>query len=137
MPELKTRARRASVSKFLNAIDDESIRAASRTIATIMKQATKASPRMWGAGIVGFGTRTITYAGGREAEWMRVAFAPRKGKITLYIGLGFDGSRALQARLGKHTRRGGCIHIKSLSDIHLPTLKKLVGDSVRQFAKRQ
>jgi len=136
MGELKTRTRRASVSKFLNAIGDDQIRADSRTIAAIMKQATKASPRMWGPGIVGFGTRTITYANGREADWLRVAFAPRKNKITLYISRGFSGYEGLRARLGKHTGGGICIHIKSLSDIHLPTLKKLVGDSVRQFDKR-
>jgi hypothetical protein len=137
MGELKTRARRASVSKFLNAIGDDRIRADSRKIVAIMKQATKASPRMWGSGMVGFGTRTITYADGRAAEWLRVAFAPRKRKITLYISRGFSGYSGLRARLGKHTGGGSCIHIKSLSDIHLPTLKKLVRDSVRQFDRRR
>ncbi|HEX7139458.1 MAG TPA: DUF1801 domain-containing protein [Vicinamibacterales bacterium] len=136
MAEPKTKAKRASVGKFLKSIKDDRVRADSRTIAAIMKQATKASPKMWGSGIVGFGTRTIKYAGGRETEWMRVAFAPRKGKVTLYISRGFPDYGKLRARLGKHTGGGVCIHIKSLADIDLQTLRKLVGESVKDRVKR-
>jgi hypothetical protein len=67
---------------------------------------------------------------------MRVAFAPRKGKVTLYVSTGFDGYRELRAKLGKHTGGKGCIHIKTLSDIDLATLKKLVDESVREPRKR-
>ncbi len=136
MSEPKTRATRASASKFLKAIKDDRIRADCRTIAAIMRRATKASPKVWGTNIVGFGTRRIKYAGGREADWMRVAFAPRKGKVTLYISSGFEGYRELRAKLGKTTGGKGCIHIRRLSDIDLPTLRKLVGDSVRNLDKR-
>ena len=132
----KTRPTGASVSRFLNAIRDDRLRADCRTVAGIMKRATNARPKLYGSSIVGFGTRTITYAGGRVGEWPRVAFAPRAGKFTLYISSGFDGYRGLRARLGKHTGGKSCIHIKSLSDIHLPTLRKLVGDSVKQFDRR-
>jgi hypothetical protein len=96
-----------------------------------MKQATRANPKMWGSGIVGFGTRTIKYAGGREAEWMRIAFAPRKDRITLYVNSGFTGFRGLRAKLGKTSGGKGCIHIKRLTDVHLPTLRKLVVQSIR------
>lgn len=131
MAELKTRPTGASVTSFLNAIKDDRLRADCRTIAGLMKQATKARPRMLGASIVGFGTRMITYADGREGEWPRVAFAPRTGKVTLYVSSGFTGYRGLRARLGKHTGGKSCIHVKSLSDIHLPTLRKLITESVK------
>ena len=131
MAEPKTRPTGASVTSFLNAIKDDRLRADCRTIAGLMKQATKARPRMLGASIVGFGTRTITYADGREGAWPRVAFAPRTGKVTLYVGSGFTGYRGLRARLGKHTGGKSCIHVKSLSDIHLPTLRKLITKSVK------
>ena len=136
MGEPKTRATGASVSRFLKSIKDDRIRAECRTIAGIMRQATKSRPKLWGSNIVGFGTRRITYASGREAEWMRVAFAPRKGKVTLYVNSGFEGYRQLRARLGRTTGGKGCIHIKTLSDIHLPTLRRLVGASVKDFDKR-
>jgi hypothetical protein len=100
MNQPKTRLTRASAGKFLSSIKDPKRREDCRTIAAIMKQVTRANPRMWGSGIVGFGTRTIKYAGGREAEWMRIAFAPRKDRI-------------------------------ALTDVHLPTLRKLAVQSIR------
>lgn len=131
MYEPKTRLTRASAGRFLRSIKDPKRRDDCRTIAAIMKQATRANPTMWGSGIVGFGTRTIKYAGGREAEWMRIAFAPRKDRITLYVNSGFTGFRGLRAKLGKTSGGKGCIHIKSLTDVHLPTLRKLVVQSIR------
>ena len=136
MSELKTKPTRASVANLLKSIEDDRLRADCRTIAGIMKKATKASPKIWGANIVGFGTYKMKCASGRELDWMRVAFAPRKGKITLYIRGGFDGYSELRARLGAHTGGKGCLHIKSLSDIHLPTLQKLVGASVKSLDRR-
>jgi hypothetical protein len=94
-----------------------------------MQAATKARPRMWGTGIVGFGAYTLVYASGKKADWPVIAFAPRKQNIALYLaGLGqFDD---LLAKLGKHTHSKGCLYINNLSEIHLPTLKKLVRSSV-------
>jgi hypothetical protein len=39
------------------------------------------------------------------------------------------------ARLGKHTCGKACIYIKRLSDVHLPTLKKLINGSVKHMRK--
>jgi len=133
MAELKTRPTGVSVSGFLQSIKDDRIRADCKTIAAIMKQATKANPKLWGSNLVGFGTRRIKYAGGREADWMRIAFAPRKDKITLYVNSGFKGYRDLRAKLGKTSGGKACIHIRSLSDVDLPTLRKLVAHSIKNF----
>jgi hypothetical protein len=133
MAELKTRPTGVSVSGFLQSIKDDRIRADCKTIAAIMKQATKANPKLWGSNLVGFGTRRIKYAGGREADWMRIAFAPRKDKITLYVNSGFKGYRDLRAKLGKTSGGKACIHIRSLSDVDLPTLRKLVAHSIKNL----
>jgi hypothetical protein len=39
---------------------------------------------MWGAVIVGFGTRLIQYAGGREADWLLIAFATQTESHALH-----------------------------------------------------
>ena len=129
MGEAKTRLTGASVDKFLDAIENEQVRDDCRTIAGIMEKAAKAPPRMWGPSIVGFGTRRTTYASGREAEWMLTAFSPRKQNITLYLGH-LDEQRDLLDKLGTHACGKGCLYIKRLSDVHLPTLTKLVKSSV-------
>jgi hypothetical protein len=131
MSEPKTRPTGASVEAFLDAIPDEQMRADCRTIAGLMEKATKAKPRMWGATIVGFGTMRYQYAGGRAADWMLVAFSPRKQNITLYLTGGFEGRHELLSRLGSHSCGASCVYIKRLSDVHLPTLRKLITSSVR------
>jgi hypothetical protein len=135
MAELKTKRNDASVGDFLDAIKDEQVRKDCLAIADIMQKATKAKPQMWGAGIVGFGSRRYKYASGREIDWMLIAFSPRKQNITLYISSGFEGYDELTAKLGKHSCGKGCLYIKRLSDVHLPTLKKLINASVKHMLK--
>ena len=135
MAEAKTKANRASVDTFLESIEDDQVRDDCRAIAGIMQQATKARPEMWGSSIVGFGRRTCTYANGRQADWMLTAFSPRKQNITLYLFPDFEDRDDLMAGLGKHSSGKGCLYIKRLSDVHVPTLKKLVRASVQHGLK--
>jgi hypothetical protein len=130
MAGIKTKLKTSSVEDFLSAIEDDQVRADCRTIARVMEQATKTKPRMWGKNIVGFGNCTYRYADGRQMEWMLVAFSPRKQYIAVYTYPEVKGRKELVARLGKCSAGKSCINIKRLSDIHLPTLKKLVDASV-------
>jgi hypothetical protein len=135
MAEIKTKLNDASVDDFLNSIKDEQVRKDCWTIVEIMQEATKAKPQMWGSSIVGFGSYHYKYASGREGDWMLTAFSPRKQNITLYIYADFEGRDELMAQLGKHSCSKACIYIKRLSDVHLPTLKKLVKGSVKHMLK--
>jgi hypothetical protein len=135
MAELKTKKTAKSVSAFLTAIEDDQIRKDSKTVAALMQKVTKAKPAMWGTNLVGFGSVRLKYASGRELDWMLTAFAPRKSNITLYLMSGFAQHEALMAKLGKHSRGQGCLHIKRLSDVHLPTLTKLITASVKHVQK--
>jgi hypothetical protein len=131
MAEPKTKASQASVDDFLGAIANEQIRADCQAIVELMQSATKSKPQLWGTSIVGFGRYRLPSASGREADWPLIAFSPRKQNITLYLHLGgLEVDEALSEKLGKYTRGKGCLYIKKLADVHLPTLKKLVRDSV-------
>jgi hypothetical protein len=132
MAEAKTKPTDQSVASFIKKIPDPQTREDCFAIAKLMEEATRSEPRMWGAAIVGFGTRSIQYAGGREDDWPLLAFSPRKQNLTLYVMTRSDGHAELVKKLGKHKVSGGCLHIKRLSDIDLPTLKKLLRESVRQ-----
>lgn len=135
MAELKTKLNNASVDDFLNAIKDEQVRQDCWAITEMMQQATKAAPKMWGTSIVGFGSYRYKYSNGREMDWMQIAFSPRKQNITLYIATGFEERDELLAQLGNHSCGKGCLYIKRLSDVHLPTLKKLIKASVKHVLK--
>lgn len=132
MAEAKTRPTSQSVAKFIKGQPDPQRREDCSTIARLMSEATGAEPQMWGSSIVGFGTRPIKYAGGREADWPIMGFSPRKQNLTLYIGLRDEFDPELMAKLGKHSMGKGCLYIKRLSDVHMPTLKKLIKTSAKK-----
>ena len=135
MAEPKTTLTRASVEAFLDTLPDEQTRADCRTIAALMGRATAADAEMWGRSIVGFGRKTLTYANGKQAEWMLIAFSPRKRAITLYLG-DFAERRALLDKLGSHScGDGGCVYVKRLADVHLPTLEKLFKVAAKHSAR--
>jgi hypothetical protein len=129
--ERKTTLTGKSVEDFIDSLDGEQVRDDCRTLAAIMTRATRAKPEMWGSSIVGFGRYWWTGAGGKQVEWMITAFAPRKANLTVYLWPQFDGRQELLAKLGKHSCGKGCVYIKRLSDVHVPTLEKLIRESVR------
>ena len=89
MAELKTKVGDRSVARFLQGIQDERRRADCQMVLEIMKQVTRAEPRMWGGGIVGFGDYHYKYASGREGDTFLVGFSPRKQNLTLYFSAGY------------------------------------------------
>jgi hypothetical protein len=138
MAENKTTPNDQDVEQFLNSVEDERKRKDSFTILELMQQVTGLEPRMWGSSIVGFGSYHYTYASGRQGDMMLAGFAPRKQNLTLYNMGGFERYDELLKKLGKHTTGKGCLYIKRLDDIDVPTLKNLIEESfkhVRQLAK--
>ena len=138
MAENKTTPNDQDVEQFLNSVDDERKRKDSFTILELMKQVTGREPRMWGSSIVGFGSYHYTYESGREGDMPLAGFSPRKQNLTLYNMGGFERYDDLLKKLGKHTTGKGCLYIKRLDDVDLPTLKSLIEESfkhVKQKAK--
>ena len=88
---------------------------------------------MWGPSIVGFGTYRYKYASGREGDWPITSFSPRKNDLTLYVMMGFERHPELMEKLGKHSTTKSCLYIKRLSDIHVPTLKKLIKTGIKEL----
>lgn len=136
MAELKTKLNDASVDDFINGVEDEARREDCRTIAELMSRITGEEPKMWGASIVGFGTYHYKYASGREGDWMKMGFSPRKQNLTLYIMDGFDKYDELMAKLGKHKTGKSCLYVKRLSDIDMKVLEKLINASASHFDRK-
>ncbi len=100
-----------------------------------MKRITKANPKMWGPGMVGFGSYHYKYASGREGDWFLTGFAPRKQNLTLYIMSGFERYSALLKRLGKHKIAKSCLYVKRLDDVDMDVLTQLIEESVAYVRK--
>ena len=136
MAELKTKRNERSVTAFLDRIADEGKRRDAYAVLALMRQVTKSKPVMWGTSIVGFGRYRYEFESGRVGEWFLAGFSPRKQSLTLYIMAGFTGYGELLRKLGKHGTGGSCLYLKTLDDVHMPTLKKLVSESVKHMKKR-
>ena len=137
MAELKTKPTEASVKEFLNQIPDKERRDDCFAIAKMMEEATGAKPKMWGPSIVGFGSFHYKYDSGREGDWLLTGFSPRKNDLTLYLMMGFEQHGELMQQLGKYKTSKSCLYIKRLSDVHAPTLKKLIKASLKQLREYQ
>lgn len=125
--ELKTKETGASVSEFINSIENSQQKEDSKAIDKLMQELTGDMPKMWGASIVGYGSETLKYESGRELDWFKIGFSPRKQTMTLYvIKAEEDKYSDLLSKLGKHTVSKGCLYFKKLSDIDENVLRQLI-----------
>jgi hypothetical protein len=123
----KTKPTTASAEEFLSSIDNEQKRDDSFVLLEMMKKASKEEPVLWSNSFVGFGIKRYkSPATGREADWMRIGFAPRKTNLSLYFGVYVDALGAALEKLGKYKAGMGCLYINKLADIDLKVLKRMI-----------
>ena len=101
-----------------------------------MKEVTQEKPVMWGTSIIGFGTYHYKYASGREADWLKVGFSPRKRSLTVYLAPGLDDIEDLREQMGKHRVGKGCLYINKLSDVNTDVLKLIIKKSIEVLEQR-
>ena len=130
MAELKTKPTTASVTAFVNAVDDPGKRRDMRKIGAMMRRATGSRARMWGPGIVGYGVYEY-----HRGEWMLTGYAPRKQALTVYIMSGFAHFKPLLKKLGTYKTGKSCLYIKRLADVDESVLEELIKRSVAAMRK--
>jgi Domain of unknown function (DU1801) len=127
MAEIKTKPTSSSVDDFINSVKDEQKRKDSFVILEMMKRAIGEEPKMWGSSIIGFGNvRLKSPATGREVDWFRIGFSPRKANLSLYISGDIKKFDAALKKLGKHKTSVGCLYINKLADVDLKVLKGMI-----------
>lgn len=138
MTELKTQKNQASVSQFIAAVEDEQKRKDSEELLQIFAEVTKEKATMWGTSIIGFGEYYYeSERSSQKGHWPLTGFSPRKQSISIYIMPGFSSYKSILDKLGKFKlSKGSCLYIKRLSDINIPSLKKLIKESVKEMKKR-
>ena len=134
--DLKTKQSSASVEDFLNGLSDEQQRADSVEIIKMMERATGEKPKMWGSAIIGFGQTTLKYDSGRELDWMKVGFSPRKANLTLYLSCSVQEQAKRLSKLGKHKTGKGCLYIKRLRDLDAAVLEEIISSGLEHPKKK-
>ena len=88
LAEIKTRPTTVDVDSFLNSIPDERKLKDSLVILALVEKAMKEKPLMWGSSLIGFGkARFKSPATGREVDWFKIGFSPRKANLSLQLGI--------------------------------------------------
>lgn len=122
-----TRPTNVKPKDFISKVKDEQKRNDSLEVLKMMEKVTGEKGVMWGTAIIGFGSRKIKYASGKELEWPKTGFSPRAQSLTLYvINHKSKEQAALLKKLGKHTTSKVCLYIKKLSDVDTDVLKKVI-----------
>jgi hypothetical protein len=137
MAENKTKPTKSSVTAFLNKIKEKQLREDCFAIADTMQKVSKSEPVMWGSAIVGFGSYHYVYESGREGDSILIGFSPRKQNITIYLMGGLTAVEDELPMLGKHKTGGGCLYIKSLSDVNVTVLKKVFTKAFKEAQRKK
>ena len=133
--ESKTKPETKSAAAFLAEVEPAVRAQEGQILAELFTRVSGQEPVMWGPSIIGFGIYHYTYKSGREGDFLRVGFSPRKAKLVCYLKLDSVGAAPLLARLGKQGTGKGCLYINKLSDIDLGVLEELVTDSYQAMTK--
>ena len=122
---LKSAKTKASVTSFVNKQSPQQ-KKDSKTLIKMMREVTGSKPAMWGESLIGFGDVHLKYASGRELDWFKIGFSPRKNNLSLYVLCESPLVDSLLKQLGSHKRGKGCLYVRSLDIIDLTVLEKII-----------
>ena len=127
LAEIKTKPTSSSVEGFIDSVPDEQKRNDSKVILKLMEKAMKVKPKMWGSSMIGLGdVRYKSPATGREVDWFKMGFSPRKANLSLHLNINLQQHTEALTKLGKHKTGVGCIYINKLDDVDVKVLEKLI-----------
>jgi hypothetical protein len=133
LAKIKTKPTSSSVEDFINGINDEQKRKDCFVLLEMMKKATGEEPILWSNSIIGFGNKRYkSPATGREVDWFKIGFSPRKANFSLHLILDIKKYAVELKKLGKHKTGVGCLYINKLEDIDLKVLKEMIDASLNR-----
>ena len=131
LAEIKTKQTAESVDSFIENIPNEQKRKDSQVILKMMEKAMKEKPKMWGSSMIGFGNvRYKSPATGREVDWFKIGFSPRKANISLHL-IDLKQHEDALTKLGKHKTGVGCLYINKLEDVDTKVLEKMIAAAAK------
>ena len=132
MSDNKTKPGAQTAAAFIAAVEHDGKRADAQVLDALFRRVTGEKPVMWGPSMIGYGSYHYKYDSGREGDFLRTGFSPRKAKLSLYLMGGYcdevTGKRrdALLAKLGKYSTGKSCLYINKLADVDMDVLEQLI-----------
>ena len=132
LAQIKTKETGSSVADFINSVADEQKRKDSFVVLMLMQKAMKEEPKMWGSSLIGFGKKRYkSPATGREVDWFKMGFSPRKANLSLHLTINIAVHNDLLKKLGRYKTGVGCLYINKLDDVDIKVLEKLINATAR------
>lgn len=116
---------RVTVTSFLAALPD-SVRRDAIELSEIFADVTGREPVMWGPSIVGYGNTDYVRNEEHACDGLEVGFAPRDGRIFLYLRRYADHYADFVERIGQVYSGRAAISFDSLSSVDRTVLKELI-----------
>lgn len=137
MAKTKTKETAVDVEEFIHSfVENEQKKHDSFELIKLMSEWSGFDAKMWGPTIIGFGSYHYRYESGHEGDAPMIGFSPRKAEFSLYVNSGSEESQHLLGELGKYKMGKACIYFKKLSDINIPTLKKMCLSNIKFLKER-
>ncbi len=136
MAENKTKPTDASVEGYIASRASEQQRVDCKELMALLEKVTQQQPRMWGPGMVGYGSYKYTYDSGRTGKAPLAGFAIRGRELVVYLVVEGEKQRSLLSKVGKHKMGKVCLYFKRLADLDKSVLQKLVVGSISAVRRR-
>lgn len=136
MAKNKTVETENSVGVYLQNITDEKRGQDCSEIISLIRHHTGLEPKMWGGGIVGFGSYHYVYDSGHSGDAPLAGIAARTNLISLYFSLDPGKREILLQNFGKYKMAKSCIYIKKIEDINTDVLLEMVSNSIEFLRKK-
>ena len=135
LAEIKTKPTTSSVDAFIESIGDQVKKMDSLVLINLMQKVSGEPPVLWGSSLIGFGQKRYkSPATGREVDWLRIGFSPRKANLSLYLTTGIAAHAEALEKLGKHKTGVGCLYINKLADVDMKVLERLIKNAWKNQA---
>tara|TARA_R110000744_G_scaffold36034_3_gene83141 strand:- start:21178 stop:21603 length:426 start_codon:yes stop_codon:yes gene_type:complete len=134
--ENKTQPTETDPEAFIAAVEHPVRRADALVLLEMMRRLSGEEPRMWGPSIIGFGDYHYKYESGREGDFMRTGFSPRKSGQVIYIMPGYANYTLILDRLGKFKEGKSCLYITKLADVDMDVLEELIQAGLDDMARK-
>lgn len=121
---------------FITSLTHKTRKRDARTLLELFSDITGERAVMWGDSIIGFGQYHYKYDSGREGDFLKTGFSPRKQSMTIYAMTGAKRRPDLLEKLGPHKASVGCIYVTDLSKIDLDVLGEIVSEDYRIMTEK-
>ncbi|NND77421.1 MAG: DUF1801 domain-containing protein [Flavobacteriales bacterium] len=117
------------VHEYIEAVYNKTRKEDAKILLDVIAEISGKEPKIWGAGIIGYGKYSYKRKNGEEYEWFNVGFSPGNAHLSTYLMYDINSEKKLIEKLGPHKTGKGYLYVKKLANIDIKVLNKIIAKS--------